>query len=168
MSTTQQIFGLKEFADTLIDKADRAVAKQLIVYFFPDKVLTRTFKKSETYYLQPIFCVLSTKSEITKTYKLVDMIARFGGEFGIRFGETKARKLIPGALVNAIRIDVSELHEYSGFKYYQTKIYAPDTAIKCVQTLTDRLHPTADVFRLLPKPDKVDEQLADLDDDACV
>jgi hypothetical protein len=164
MCVNQQIFGLKDFTDTLIDKADRSAAKSLVVYFFSDKVLTRTFKNKPSYHLQPLFCVLSDSTGIIKTHKLVDMKARFGDDFGIRFDQTKQRKLIPEALANGIRIDVSETLEFKGFKYYATKTFTPADTVKCVKILTDKLHPTAEVFKLLPKRVKADESKEDSDD----
>jgi hypothetical protein len=153
--SAQRIFGLKEFADTLIG-ADRAAVKSLVVYFFSDMVFTRCYKKSDTYHLQPIFCVATNGVSVVKTYKLVDMKVRFGDEFGIRFAQSRSRKLIPEAVVNALRIDVSDTLEYRGIEYYNTKTFKPTDSVKCVSILTDKLHPTADVFRLLPKAESAE------------
>jgi hypothetical protein len=151
MSTQQQVFGLKVFAEMLVDKKKCEGVEALKVYFFSDKVLTRTFKKKDTYCVRPTYAVaVDDNEEMVNSYKLVDMKERFGDKFGIKFEQNKSRKLLPKALINAIRINVRETLEYKGYEYYNSRVFAPiKECDRCVQVLTDKLHPAAQTFKPL-------------------
>jgi hypothetical protein len=144
----QNILKLHDFINDIKEGVKDAALIE--IYYFSDKILAHggLLDDYRIIYQQPVFVAISNADKKPlKGFGLKKLQERHGDNFGIKYNETKRRKIAKETPLNNLRVDVTDEKDFNGNKYYDMKNCATKPNDKAAAKLVDLYYKDAKQFQ---------------------